>query len=66
MATDKENQEKKQQEEPALKPDEETLHTPDPQKEMEGPVSTLMHKTGHSFKSDKTKEEAEEERSKNM
>ena len=46
------------------KPDPETLHTTDPQKNMEGPVSSLMHGTGEAFKTDTTKEEADEKRDK--
>ena len=44
------------------KPDPETLHTTDPQKEMEGPVSSLMHDTGKAFNTDTTKKEADKER----
>ena len=47
---------------PANKPEPETLHTTDPQEHMEGPISSLMHSTGHSFDSDKTKKEADEEK----
>lgn len=51
---------------PALKPDAETLHTTDPQKNMEGPVSSLMHDTGDAFESGKSQEEADAKRDKNM
>lgn len=44
------------------KPDPETLHTPDPQKEMEGPVSSLMHNAGEAFDSNETQEEANKEK----
>lgn len=47
---------------PANKPEPETLHTTDPQEHMEGPISSLMHSTGHSFESDKTQEEADKEK----
>ncbi|MEO7446512.1 MAG: hypothetical protein ABIT96_11480 [Ferruginibacter sp.] len=50
----------------AVKPDPETLNTTDPQKNMEGPISSLMHKTGESFKTDQTKEEADEEKEEDM
>ncbi len=50
----------------AVKPDPETLHTPDPQKKMEGPISSLMHGTGKSFDTKQTKEEADEEKEKDM
>lgn len=43
------------------KPDAETLHTTDPQENMEGPVSSTMHKTGKAFDTDKSKEEADRE-----
>ena len=33
----------KKHDQPISKPDPETLHTPDPQEEMEGPVSSLMN-----------------------
>ncbi len=49
-----------------LKPDPETLHTTDPQKNMKGPISSLMHKTGHSLENDQTKNEADKEKDKNM
>jgi hypothetical protein len=39
MAND--NKDKKEKE-PALKPDEETLHTTDPQEKMKGPISSVM------------------------
>lgn len=52
------------EEEKLFQPDPETLHTPDPQKKMEGPVSSLMHETGKAFKTDTTKEEADEKRDK--
>ncbi|HYO22586.1 MAG TPA: hypothetical protein VER36_09275 [Flavisolibacter sp.] len=48
------------------KPDSETLHTTDPQENMEGPVSSLMHATGHSFDTNETKEEADIEKEKEM
>jgi hypothetical protein len=48
------------------KPDPETLHTTDPQENMQGPVSSLMHKTGESFDTDETKEEADREKDRGM
>jgi hypothetical protein len=50
----------------SLRPDPETLHKTDPQENMEGPVSSLMHKTGKGFETDKTKEEANEEKDRNI
>jgi hypothetical protein len=46
----------------AVKPEPETLHKTDPQDNMEGPISSLMHKTGESFDTDETKEEADEKK----
>lgn len=68
MANDRTNKPWKENAEDskALKPDPETLHTTDPQKNMEGPVSSLMHKTGEGFDTEETKEEADNEREKNM
>ncbi|HEY1020765.1 MAG TPA: hypothetical protein VGE06_00570 [Flavisolibacter sp.] len=48
------------------KPDAETLHTTDPQENMEGPVSSSMHKTGKAFDTDQSKEEADRERDAHM
>lgn len=50
----------------AVKPDPKTLHTPDPPKKMEGPVSSALKNIGKSFDTDQTKEEADEEKEKNM
>jgi hypothetical protein len=49
-----------------LRPDQETLHKTDPQENMEGPVSSLMHKTGKEFETEKTKREADKERDDHM
>lgn len=43
----------------SIKPDPETLGTTDPQEHMEGPVSSLMHKTGEAFDTDESKDEAD-------
>ncbi len=48
------------------KPDPGTTHTTDPQKNMEGPVSSLMHGTGEAFNTSETKKEADEERDSHM
>ena len=45
-----------------LKPDPETLHTTDPQENMEGPLSSTMHKTGEGFDTNESKEEADQEK----
>jgi hypothetical protein len=49
-----------------MKADPETLHTSDPQKNMEGPLSSLMHNTGESFDTDESEEEANEEKDEKM
>ncbi len=48
----------------ALKSDPETLDTTDPQEHMEGPVSSLMHKTGKGFDSEESEKEAKEKKEK--
>lgn len=51
----------------SLKPDPETLHKSDPQENMEGPVSSVMHKTGEAFeKTEESKKEADEKRDSKM
>ena len=49
-----------------ITPDPETLHKTDPQENMEGPVSSLMHNTGKGFETNKTREEAQKEKDENM
>jgi len=48
------------------RPDPETLHKTDPQKHMEGPVSSSMHGLGSGFDTDESKEEADEEKENKM
>ena len=48
------------------KPDPGTLHNTDPQKNMEGPVSSFVHETGEEFETEETKQEADEEKEKGM
>lgn len=48
------------------KPEPETLHTTDPQEHMEGPVSSLIKKTGDAFDTSKSKEEADIKKDKSM
>ena len=62
---DKDNQ-KNNKEDVSLKPDPETLKKTDPQENMEGPVSSLMHKSGKGFDTEETREEAEKKRDKNL
>ena len=50
----------------ANKPEPETLHTPDPQEKMEGPISSLVNKAGDTMNDSKTKDEADKERDENM
>ena len=56
------SKEKESNKDVAVKPDPETLHTTDPQEHMEGPLSSLMHKTGHAFESEKSEKEAKEKK----
>jgi hypothetical protein len=65
MSEERNNERNKTENSPS-KPDPGTLHNTDPQENMEGPVSSLMHNTGDEFDSDKTKEEADEEKDKTM
>ena len=64
----RENKDRKnsKNENPSPKPDQETLHTADPQENMEGPVSSMMHETGDAFETGESKKEADEEKDKNM
>lgn len=50
----------------ALPPNPETLNTPDPQENMEGPVSSTMHSIGDGFDTAESKEEADREKDENM
>ena len=49
-----------------IKPAPETIDTKDPQEHMEGPISSLIQKIGEGFDSSKSKDEADEEKEKNM
>jgi hypothetical protein len=42
MANQKDKEKDKDKKKPSIKPDPETLHTTDPQEEMEGPVSSIV------------------------
>jgi hypothetical protein len=55
---------KKERSAPPSKPEPETLHTTDPQEHMKGPVSSLMHNTGHQFDSNISKAEADRKKAK--
>ncbi len=55
MATDQsEDSKSKDTSDSTAKPDPATLNTTDPQEHMEGPVSSLMKKTGDDFDNDET------------
>lgn len=56
------SKEKEDNKDAAVKPDAETLNTTDPQEHMEGPLSSMMHKTGHAFESEKAEREAQEKK----
>ena len=51
-----------------LKPDPETLHTTDPQENMEGPISSIVQsiKEGAEANNAETKEEADRKKEENM
>ena len=49
--TDK-NKEQADNKDAAVKPDEETLHTTDPQEHMEGPISSLVQGTKEELETD--------------
>jgi hypothetical protein len=50
----------------ASKPDPGTTHTTDPQENMEGPVSSLMHNTGENFDTSESKEDADDKKDRKM
>ena len=69
MANDPKNKKnEKDKTQPVTKPDPETLHTTDPQENMEGPVSSMMQNIKEEAnKNDKvSKEEADRKREENM
>lgn len=49
-----------------VKPDPETVQKTDPQEDMEGPISSFMHKSSKLMESDKTKEEAQKRKDDNL
>lgn len=59
MINDDKKKPEEQEEESSIKPDPETLHTTDPQDEMQGPISSLMQITKEVFDTDETREEAD-------
>lgn len=60
------NDEKENIEDSNVQPEPETLNTTDPQDNMEGPVSSIIKKTGKNFESDQTKKDADTERDEKM
>ena len=61
MQNEKEKTEEiKKEQDDETKSDPETLHTPDPQEHMEGPVSSLMHGLGDGFDDKKAKKKINE------
>lgn len=64
------NEEKKKQDEQnkdaAVKPDPATLHTTDPQRKMEGPVSSLVQDVKKKMNHGESKEEADRKKEENM
>ncbi len=65
-----EHEEKKisdeQNKDAAVNPEPKTLHTTDPQKNMEGTISSLVKKTGKNLDTDETQEEADQKKEENM
>ena len=49
-----------------VKPEPETLKTPDPQDKMEGPISSLIQGIKDSSENNQTKEEADKEKDRKM
>ena len=62
MADKDERLEKNKDQKSTLAPDPKTLNTPDPEKNMEGPVSSSTHKTGKIFDTNESREEADRRR----
>ena len=57
---------KEQNKDAAVKPEPETLNTPDPQDKMEGPISSLVQGVKDGLKSNETKQEADEKKDSKM
>jgi len=60
------NAKNKEKKDAPLKPDPETLHTTDPQENMEGPVSSVMQNIKEGAEDNDTKESADKKKNKNM
>lgn len=50
----------------AVKPEPETLHTPDPQDKMEGSISSLVQGVKDGLEDDETKKEADKEKDRKL
>ena len=69
MLNDSDNQKKDADKKTSvIQSDPETLHTTDPQENMEGPVSSIMQNIKEAVEKDdeETKEEADQKKDKNM
>ena len=55
-----------QHENAAVKTKPETLHTANPQNEMEGPISSMVQLVKKGMKDDKTQQEANDEKNRKM
>lgn len=53
---------KKENKDAKLRADPETLHTPDPQDEMKGPVSSIMQNIANAARNEVSQEEADKEK----
>lgn len=49
-----------------FEPNRETLHTTDPQENMEGPVSSSTRETGEAFDSEESRQDADDKRDSRM
>lgn len=67
MATNQDPKKKDQHKNAAVKPDEETLHTTDPQENMEGPISSLVQGVKEKVEENdkESKEEADKKKNEN-
>jgi len=63
---DEKRKQDEQNKDAAVKPDPATLHTTDPQKKMEGPVSSLVQDVKKKMNESGTKEEVDRKKEENM
>jgi hypothetical protein len=66
--TEKQNQDQQEQnKDAAVKPEAETLHTTDPQKHMEGPISSLVQSVKKTVNdTEETKDSADKKKEEDM